>query len=102
MVVFRAVENRMAFARAANTGVSGLISPTGHIYTPVRIFTEESFFGSISLGKPTTFYTQFGDVFAWTCVIISLFLLCFTKFFRHPAVADAVFQYTKTGQPPKE
>ena len=93
MVVFRAVENRMAFARAANTGISGFVDPTGHIYAPVPIFTEESFFGSISLGKPTTFYTQFGDVFAWTCVIISLFLLWFTKFFRHPTVADTVFQY---------
>ena len=102
MVVFRAVENRMAFARAANTGVSGFIDPTGHIYAPVPIFTEESFFGSISLGEPTTFYTQFGDVFAWTCVIISLFLLWFIKFFRHPTVVDAVFQYPKTGQPPKE
>ena len=29
MVVFRAVEHRLAFARAANTGISGVIAPTG-------------------------------------------------------------------------
>ena len=49
MVVFRAVENRMAFARAANTGVSGLIDPTGRIVTATPIFTEHAIIGSIPL-----------------------------------------------------
>ena len=31
MVVFRAVENHLAFARAANTGISGFIAPDGAI-----------------------------------------------------------------------
>ena len=102
MVVFRAVENRMAFARAANTGVSGFIDPTGYFDAPVPIFTEQSFLGSIALGEPTTFYTRFGDVFAWTCVIISLFLLCFTRFFRNPTAADTILQQPTISQLPKE
>lgn len=80
MVVFRAVENRMAFARAANTGVSGLIDPTGRILTTTPIFTEHAVIGSIPLGAPSTVYTRFGDVFAWACVIMALILLLFARF----------------------
>ena len=75
----------MAFARAANTGVSGFIDPSGKILLATPIFTEQAIAGTIPLGAPSTFYTRFGDVFAWTCVIISLFLVLFTRFFRKPS-----------------
>ncbi len=83
MVVFRAVENRMAFARAANTGVSGLIDPTGRILTTTPIFSEQAIVGSIPLRSPSTFYTRFGDVFAWGCAIMAL--LSFIRLFRRPS-----------------
>ena len=38
MVVFRAVENRVAFARAANTGISGVHRSYGRI--PDAMFTQ--------------------------------------------------------------
>ena len=88
MVVFRAVENRMAFARAANTGVSGLIDPTGRILTSTPIFAEHAVIGSIPLGAPATVYTRFGDVFAWACAIMAVFLLLFTRFFHKPAAGN--------------
>ncbi|MYD32156.1 MAG: apolipoprotein N-acyltransferase, partial [Nitrospira sp. SB0661_bin_20] len=84
MVVFRAVENRMAFARAANTGVSGFIDPTGRILMTTPIFAERAVIGSIPLSTPSTVYTRFGDVFAWTCVIMALILLSFARFFSRP------------------
>ena len=34
--VFRAVENRVGFARAVNTGVSAFIDPTGFVHDVVR------------------------------------------------------------------
>lgn len=74
MVVFRAVENRLAFARAANTGVSGLIDPFGRILDAGSIFTEQVLQGTIPVGKSRTFYSRFGDVFAYGCVIITAFL----------------------------
>ncbi len=40
MVVFRSVENHLAFARAANTGVSGFIDPFGRIIEASPIFTQ--------------------------------------------------------------
>lgn len=76
MVVLRAVENRVAFARSANTGISGLIDPLGRILHATPIFTEEVVTGRIPVGRARTFYTQQGDVFAYGCVIITgLFLL---------------------------
>ncbi len=92
MVVFRAVENRMAFARAANTGISGFIDPTGHILAASPIFTEQALTGRIPLTSPSTFYTRFGDMFAWGCVIISLILLLFLRFFPTQNAIDTIFQ----------
>ncbi|MCY4133086.1 MAG: apolipoprotein N-acyltransferase [Nitrospira sp.] len=97
MVVFRAVENRMAFARAANTGVSGLIDPTGRILSATPIFTEQAVNVSIPLSAPSTLYTRFGDVFAWACVIMALILLSFARFFHEPSAADTRFSTRRKG-----
>ena len=76
MVVLRAVENRVAFARSANTGISGFIDPQGRILHATPIFTEAVVTGRIPVGRVRTFYSQQGDVFAYGCVIITaLFLL---------------------------
>ena len=102
MVVFRSVENRMAFARAANTGISGFIDPSGQILAATPIFTEQAITQALPLGGPSTFYTRFGDVFAWACIIITMFLLLFTRFFRKPTAVDTIFQYSTSRQPLKE
>lgn len=75
MVVFRAVENRVGFARSANTGVSGLIAPSGHILHATPIFTEQAIIGRLPLRRETSFYTRHGDVFAYACVIITALLV---------------------------
>ncbi len=89
MVVFRAVENRMAFARAANTGVSGLIDPTGRMLTATPVFTERAVIGSIPLSAPATWYTRFGDVFAWACAIMAVFVFLFARCFHGPPLTPA-------------
>ncbi|MSQ77184.1 MAG: apolipoprotein N-acyltransferase [Nitrospiraceae bacterium] len=71
MVVFRAVENRIAFARSANTGISGLIDPSGRIVQATPIFTEQAVTGHLPLRQTMTFYTRYGDVFAYACAIIT-------------------------------
>jgi apolipoprotein N-acyltransferase len=75
MVVFRAVENRVPFARAANTGVSGFIDRTGRIQTAGPIFVEAALADTLRLRTQTTFYTRTGDVFAYACVIITLLMI---------------------------
>jgi apolipoprotein N-acyltransferase len=75
IAIFRAVENRVFIARAANTGISGFIDPKGKILKRGEIFTEEAMSGTIRLSKKKTFYTLYGDVFAWICSAFSLLLL---------------------------
>jgi apolipoprotein N-acyltransferase len=75
MATFRAVENRVFIARSANTGISAFIDPAGRIIKQGGIFTEEAMNGTISLSKEKTFYTLYGDVFAWICSAFSIALL---------------------------
>ena len=80
MATFRAVENRVFIARAANTGITGLIDPKGKILNRGGIFTEEAMNGTIRLSKNKTFYTLYGDVFAWLGSAFSIFLLAYALF----------------------
>lgn len=77
MVVFRAVENRRAFARAANTGISGLIAPSGEILAATPLFSEQVLRGQLPLRTHSTFYSRYGDVFSWSCVIMGAVCLGF-------------------------
>ncbi len=77
IAVFRAVENRVFIARAANTGISGFIDPKGKIMQQGDIFTEEVLNGTIRIMKGKTFYTLYGDVFAWICSGLSILLLAY-------------------------
>ncbi len=81
MVVFRSVENHRAFARSANTGISGFIDPFGRILDATPLFTEHALRASIPVGYSRTFYSWYGDVFAYGCAIISA-LLCLYGYFR--------------------
>jgi apolipoprotein N-acyltransferase len=80
MVVFRAVENHVAFARAANTGISGFIDPYGRVTQASPIFTQGAWKGSIPVSQQKSFYARYGDLFAYGCAIIAA-LLCLTGFF---------------------
>jgi apolipoprotein N-acyltransferase len=68
MTVFRAVENRRALARSANTGISGFVDPAGRILAETPIFEEAAMSRQLPLMTLTTFYTRFGDVFARLCL----------------------------------
>jgi apolipoprotein N-acyltransferase len=75
MAVFRAVENRVPIARAANTGISGFIDSNGHILAISNIFTEASLTQRIVPGVKKTFYTRYGDIFSYACLLFTLALL---------------------------
>lgn len=85
MVVFRAVENHLAFARAANTGISGFIGPDGAILEATPVFTEQAKISTIPLRHTLTFYAQFGDVFSWTCVILTGILMISSRLRARPS-----------------
>lgn len=75
MARFRAVENRVPVVRAANTGISGFIDSRGRIISKSGIFTEGTFTEEIIPGSEKSFYAQHGDIFAYSCIIISITLL---------------------------
>ncbi len=80
MVVFRSVENHLAFARAANTGISGFVDPYGQIIEATALFTEQASYATIPTRQARTFYSYYGDVFAHACVIICALLILFGSF----------------------
>jgi len=72
-LAFRAVENRVFFARAANTGVSSLVNPLGKVEVASEIYQPAALSAEIRLGPAwTTFYTLAGDVFAYLCTLAVL------------------------------
>ena len=75
MATFRAVENRVFVARAANTGISGIISSTGRIVTRTDIFSRHALTGEVYPENSATFYTRHGDAFAYACMIWSILLI---------------------------
>ena len=81
LATFRAVENRVFIARAANTGISAFIDPKGKTIKQGGLFTEEAMDGTIRLMNRRTFYTLYGDIFAWICSISSAILIgsCFIQ-----------------------
>lgn len=80
---YRAIETRLSMIRSTNTGVTGLFAPTGEVLASLPPFEEGVLHGAIPL-KPAgrwspSFYTRFGDVFAWGCVL-ALVLLTLNEF----------------------
>ena len=86
--VFRAVENRVFVARAANTGISGFIDPRGKILKHGGIFKEEAINGTLRLMSERTFYTEYGDLFAWICSAVSILLVGYAVLRRNKAHID--------------
>jgi apolipoprotein N-acyltransferase len=82
MAVFRAVENRRPLIRAANTGFSAFIGPQGKIITQSGLFREEALRQEVNLGDSSlTLYTRYGDVFAFSLLIIGLMKILHTLWY---------------------
>ena len=82
MAVFRAVENRRALVRSANTGISGFIDPAGRIQTATPLFEEAAATQNVPILSGLTFYTRFGDVFAKVCLAIAAMALLYQEMRR--------------------
>lgn len=85
--VFRAVENRVALVRAANTGVSGFVGPRGRILGRVAAGGRDTYVAGylthvVPLGSGGTLYTGWGDWFAVLCVGLSALLVAGAGFRR--------------------
>ena len=75
MTIFRAVENRRALARSANTGISGFIDPVGRILASTALLEEAAVTRELPLIHKKTFYTRFGDLLALACLAGTFFVI---------------------------
>lgn len=66
--VLRAVESRRWLVRAANSGVSAVIAPSGRIVRQTEVFTAALLHEQIALRQDATFYTRWGDWFVFICL----------------------------------
>jgi len=84
MAVFRAIEERRAIARCANSGISMFILPTGEIIKPTRLFEQAIIINSLPLLTGRTFYQRFGDLFV--LIIFMTTLLASLMTFIRPSL----------------
>ncbi len=75
IAILRAVENRRYVVRAANGGISCIISPRGKITQETELFTRTTLTGNAKLLREQTFYTRFPLVIPVTSVLIALLVL---------------------------
>ncbi len=78
MTVFRAVENRLYFVRAANTGISAIIDPTGRIAARTETFERTALKGTARWMNVATLYSRYGDIFLYLCLtwVAALSIMC--------------------------
>lgn len=82
MFPLRAVEHRTAVVRAANTGVSAMIAPSGEVVRSLPLFVRGTLEGRVPLRARQTVYTRFGDWLVYLAVAVSAVTLLGT----HPWV----------------
>jgi len=69
----RAVETRRPLVRCGNTGVTGLVLPSGHVERWLEPHREGFAVRAVAVANaPATFYTRHGDWFAWPCLAVAL------------------------------
>lgn len=75
MARMRAIENRRWILRDTNSGVTAAIDPYGRVTQSAQRHVLTSLACQFGYRSDQTFYTRHGDVFAITCVIITLALM---------------------------
>ena len=70
MAAVRAVENGVYLVRAANTGISAVVHPSGRILAQSDIFVPAVVTARFTPTVVPTPYTRFGDVFVALCALV--------------------------------
>lgn len=85
--VLRAVETRKAVVRAANTGISGFITPDGRIEGTIDLFEKDTLEKEVPRMVGKTFYTTAGDVLPQVSLGVTV-LIFSAAFYRRRKNAD--------------
>jgi len=72
MARLRAIENRRYLLRVTNDGITCVVDPYGRVVGRLPRHEYAVLAGRFDFLAGRTFYTRYGDVFAWTCVAIAV------------------------------
>lgn len=64
----RAIENRRYVVRAANTGISSMITPTGEVISSIGALEGGQITENMGLRDDLTLYTRVGNLFVYLCI----------------------------------
>ncbi len=70
--IMRAVESQRYVVQCANTGISGIITPTGHVLKVSKLNERTALTGTVYTGYSQSVYDRVGDWVIW----LSLFIVC--------------------------
>ena len=73
----RAIENRKWLIRSANTGKSGVISPSGEIVKETEWWTPDTITAKVQLLNQVTNYTKHGDFLGRSSAFLAVFIFIF-------------------------
>ena len=79
MAILRSVETRRTLVRAANTGISGFVSPLGRVISQGPLFEPLALTEEIPLFAGDTPFVRFGHLFAPACLLLAALLVMYSK-----------------------
>ena len=79
MASMRAIEHGRYLARAANTGISGVIDPYGRVVARSAIFEQVGLVQEVRFLTSRTIYSAIGDVVAYVAMAIVVLALVFVR-----------------------
>ncbi|WP_158793878.1 apolipoprotein N-acyltransferase [Granulicella sp. L60] len=78
MVRMRAIENHRWVLRATNTGITAAIDPFGRVRAAAPRHSRTSIRVHFAYEHDLTFYSTYGDLFAYTCALVTALGLAFS------------------------
>jgi apolipoprotein N-acyltransferase len=72
MASMRAIEQGRYLARAANTGISGIVDPYGRVVRASGIFEQVGLVEEARFLTGRTIYSMMGDVIAYASIVVTL------------------------------
>ena len=74
----RAIENRRAIVRSANTGISAIINAKGEVIEQTKWWEQDVIKGEVALNNESTFYVRYGDYIGRIAAFVAPLLLLLT------------------------
>jgi apolipoprotein N-acyltransferase len=72
LAAMRAIEQGRYLARAANTGISGIVDPYGRVLARTQLFETTTVIGEVRFLQERTVYARIGDLAAQLAVLLTL------------------------------